>query len=351
MRILSNRLMETQPAPKPPCPHCGAAHDAALKFCPMTGKAIETNGNGTGPKPVIAAPAPASLPTVGAEVDHKYRLQRLVGMGAIGQLFEAEHLLAGRRVAMRFLHPRLRGGDFERRFLGEVRSVGAVGHENIAELLDVGGSAEFGPYVVMELVDGETLAAALTQHGVLPLERAIDILAQVLAALDAAQAKNVICRDLRPENIMLTTRAGRTDFVKLLDFGLSKDGASGVAQTPYLAPEQVSGGVVDGRADVYAAGVMLYQALAGQVPQGAQGRAPAAPSSLRPELPNSLDGVVLHAIASAPGGRWQTARELRDALRSFSSRRLTRPTGFPTLDATDPALRPTIAQAIPVAEV
>src|SRR5690242_13957595 len=136
MRILSNLLMETQSAPKPPCPHCGAQHDAALKFCPMTGKAIVTNSNGTGPHPVIAAPtpAPAGLPTVGSEVDHKYRLQRLLGMGAIGQIFEAEHLLAGRRVAMRFLHPRLRGADFERRFLSEVRSVGTVGHENIAEL-------------------------------------------------------------------------------------------------------------------------------------------------------------------------------------------------------------------------
>src|SRR5215471_13352625 len=211
MRILSNRRMETTPASKTPCPHCGAQHDAALKFCPNTGKAIST-GNGSGAQPIIAAAPPAGVPTVGSEVDHKYRLQRLIGMGAFGQLFEAEHLLAGRRVAMRFLHARLRGGDFERRFLAEVRSVGTIGHENIAELLDVGGSAEFGPYVVMELVDGETLAAALTQHGVLPLERAIDILAQVLAALDAAQAKTVICRDLRPENIMLTTRAGRTDF-------------------------------------------------------------------------------------------------------------------------------------------
>src|SRR5438046_1276741 len=119
MRILSIRRMETESSSKRPCPHCGSSHDAALKFCPNTGKAIASNGNGSGTQPVIAA-SPAALPAVGAEVDHKYRLQRLIGMGAFGQLFEAEHLLAGRRVAMRFLHPRLRGGDFERRFLNEV---------------------------------------------------------------------------------------------------------------------------------------------------------------------------------------------------------------------------------------
>src|SRR5262249_28102133 len=153
-------------------------------------------------------------------------------------------------------------------------------------------------------------------------------------------------------NIMLATRAGRTDFVKLLDFGLTKEGAAATAPTPYVAPEQVSGGTVDGRADVYSAGVMFYQALTGQVPQASQGRAPAAPSSLRPELPAALDGVVLHALANAPGGRWQTARELRDALRAFSSRRLTRPSGYPTLSEENAAgLRPTIAQAIPASEV
>src|ERR1044071_577971 len=99
MRILSNLVMETQSAPKPPCPHCGATHDVALKFCPMTGKAIVTNGNGSGAPPISAAAAPTALPTAGTEVDHKYKLQRLLGMGAIGQVFEAEHLLAGRRVA------------------------------------------------------------------------------------------------------------------------------------------------------------------------------------------------------------------------------------------------------------
>src|SRR5262249_50862089 len=147
----------TQP---PRCAHCGATHDAALRFCPTTGHPIVQAAPAAPAAPVApvapVAPAPSAVPAVGAEVDAKYRLTRLLGQGALGPVLEAEHLLAGRKVALRFLHERLRGGDFERRFLDEVRAVGAVGNENIVDMLDVGMSAQFGPYSVMELVDGES---------------------------------------------------------------------------------------------------------------------------------------------------------------------------------------------------
>ncbi|HJZ84162.1 MAG TPA: protein kinase [Polyangia bacterium] len=286
-------------------------------------------------------PLSAPTPAVGDEVDGKYRLTRLLGQGVLGMVFEAENQLLGRKVALRFMHPHLRSEVSEGRFLQETRAVGGVGHDNITELLDVAKGTSFGPYAVMEMVDGESLAATLTKQGALPLERAIDVMAQVLSALDAAHAAGVVCRDLKPENIVLTARAGRTDFVKLLDFGLSKPGAGNGSVRPYLAPEQLSGAQsIDGRADIYSAGVVLYQVLTGQLPSG---QPPAAPTAVRSDLPHGLDGIVLHALQPEPSSRWQTARELREALRSFTTLPLTRPTGVAAVRSTPHPDAPTAA--------
>src|SRR5262249_44945048 len=125
--------METTESQPTRCLHCGGSHDISLKFCPSTGAPMNAG----------------AMPQVGAEIDGKYRLTRVLGQGVLGSVFEAENKLAGRWVALRFLSPKLREDDVQKRFLDEVRTVGGIGQENIAELIDVGRTPEFGPYIVM----------------------------------------------------------------------------------------------------------------------------------------------------------------------------------------------------------
>ncbi len=279
----------------------------------------------------------------GAELEGRYRILRSLGEGAMGAVYEAEHTALGRRVAVKVLHAHIaKVPDAVRRFEREARAAAEIGHPNIVEVFDVG--THLGePFLVMELLRGETLADRLSRPEMIDARAACRIVGYVLSALASAHAKGIIHRDLKPENVFLVP-GDEAHGVKLLDFGISKFRRAGATLlqttqegiplgTPgYMAPEQWMGRRdIDHRADIFAVGVMLYELLTGGLPyEGAnQGELfleivrgtsrPSMPSELDPEIPPGLDAVVLRALDRDRDRRFESAREFLDALRPFGA--------------------------------
>jgi serine/threonine-protein kinase len=345
------------------CAYCGALHDMSERTCPATGKPILPRGadrpllKPSPPKGVArpavrvstpAGPLPPRDPT-GSTFAGKYRIRGVLGRGGMGTVFEAERLSIGGVVAIKVLHSgRTRDAKAIRRFHKEARAAAAIGHPNICEVHDLGGLEDGTPYLVMERLVGETLAVRLARQTVLNFDEAIDVLVQVLSALAAAHEKGIVHRDIKPENIFLAERLGCPPFAKVLDFGISKVNPlhddlrddtrltqPGVVMgTPiYMAPEQARGDRnLDARVDIYACGVILYEALTGRRPfpgrdlqtillQSLTTRPPLA-SELRPGLPEGLDEVLERALARGRDDRYPSAREMQvdlHALRAASS--------------------------------
>ena len=271
----------------------------------------------------------------------EYRIVRWLGSGGMGHVYLAEHVRTGRRVAIKRLHSEVAVDESSvKRFFAEVRAVGRIRHENIVQVHDL--VAEPGhTYCVMEWLEGVTLAVLQTQRGVLPLKRALRIGAQVCRALQAVHSAGVVHRDLKPENIIVTER-GDHDEVKLLDFGISKlyrtedvdpqtnvrTGAGIVLGTPgYMAPEQLTGGRVDQRADLYALGVILYQIMTGTNPFVADtwgevmrrhaNVTPTRPSKVKTgsrRMPAGVDRIVLRCLAKDPEDRPDSALQVEEEL-------------------------------------
>ena len=296
-----------------------------------------------GPPPSMALRAAESVPaTVGT-----YRVLGLLGEGAMGRVFRAER--DGRPVALKLLRrEHLRSRLLLDRFFREARAVSRICHPHIVEVLDVG--EERGPegleraYCVMELLEGKTLGALFRERA-LDVARTVEIASQVCEALEAAHATGVVHRDVKPDNIFVVSRRGK-DWVKLLDFGIAKLLRVGSEQSPtpatvigtphYMAPEQATGAAVDGRTDLYALGVVLYEMLAGRRP----GRVRGAPEPLPTEtpageaIPHGLVRPILDCLATDLAARPASAEVLRAALRSAMggvTRDISRPA---------PALRP-----------
>jgi serine/threonine-protein kinase len=232
----------------------------------------------------VVPPSGSKLTPVGVRTLGPWELEKLLGEGAMGQVFLARHALLGRQAAIKVLRPeQYQREDLIQRFFQEARSVNQINHEHIVEISDFG--QELGPdgkptavYFVMELLQGETLTARLAK-GPLTIERALHIIKQLASALEAAHRLGVVHRDVKTDNVFLTNKHGDSEYVKVLDFGVAKlthltpdaptvstmDGA--IIGTPTsMSPEQASGGAVDRRADVYAVGVMMYLLLSGKLP-------------------------------------------------------------------------------------
>jgi hypothetical protein len=227
-----------------------------------------------------------------------YRIETPLGQGGMGRVFRATDTRLHRSVAIKIPADR-----FSERFEREARAIAALNHPHMCTLHDVGPA-----YLVMELVEGETLAVRL-QRGRLPLEQTVEYGAQIASALAAAHSRGIVHRDLKPANIMLT-KSG----VKLLDFGLSRsfEDVHATAEwermgTPaYMAPEQFDGQTTDARTDIYAFGLVLYEMATG-------GRPSSKPAAT---LPPALDRLVRRCLEAAPDDRWQSARDLEWELRS-----------------------------------
>ena len=262
-----------------------------------------------------------------------YTILRLLGSGGGGQVWCARDERLGREVAIKMLLPFFASDrDRVRRFADEARLAGALNHSNILAVYDVGehGGA---PFLVSERLEGETLRSRLAT-GVLPVEKAIAIALPVARGLAAAHARGIVHRDLKPENVFLRSDGG----VKILDFGVAKLLPSGdarqadpsqtghaiVGTAGYMAPEQITGARVDGRADLFALGVMLFEMLGGRRPfpgsstletlQGALSDNPPALSALNPKVPEALDTIVQRLLEKNPESRFQSAANLAWAL-------------------------------------
>jgi len=258
----------------------------------------------------------------------RYRLRRELARGGMAAVWEAEDRVLTRRVAIKVLHPHLAGDDaFRTRFRREAVSAAKLAHPNIVTTYDTGRDADVA-YIVMELVEGTTLARLLKSQGALPVAKAVDIAAQVADALACAHSHGVVHRDVKPANILL-----REDgHVKVADFGIAKAGAgndltrTGVVMgtAKYLSPEQVSGNPADPGSDVYALGIVLYEMLCGTPPfvgetelSTAVARLTASPGRLRDrrqDVPRGLEAVVLRSLARDPAARFQSAEEMRAGL-------------------------------------
>jgi serine/threonine-protein kinase len=268
---------------------------------------------------------------------------RLLGEGGMGAVYEAEHTIIARRVAVKVLHARFcQNAEALTRFTREARAAASIGHENIVDVTDFGVHNE-QPFLVMEILKGEALSERMAREANIPVAESCAILGAVLSALASAHAIGVVHRDLKPENIFLASTGART-VVKILDFGVSKfrhrsAGDKLVTQegamfgTPnYMAPEQWLGERdVDHRADLYAAGVLLYEMLTGGLPYEGDNRqelmlevvvgksTPPAPSTLLEGIPAGLDAVALKAVSRAKDERFQTAQDFLDALRPYGA--------------------------------
>ncbi len=264
-----------------------------------------------------------------------YRIAAVVGEGAGGRVFKAEHIITRRTEALKVLARALPDTkEEEQRFLREIQVQASLDHPNIAAVRTAFWTTD-GPVLVMEYVEGESLEAVLSR-GRLPLADALGIIRQTLDALIYAHEHSVIHRDLKPGNILIT----RDGTVKLTDFGLARhravstasSGSGGIAGTPYyMSPEQIIGTApIDARTDIYSAGCVLYECATGWRPfEGPSAfeimlahreSAPQSPRRLEPSLPGHVEEVILRAMEKDPARRFQSAREFRDALERAATR-------------------------------
>ena len=260
-----------------------------------------------------------------------YRIEELIGRGGMGLVYRAEHLNLKRRAAIKLIAPDLaEAAGFRERFNREARIAAALQHPNIVTVYDA-GEEDGLLYLAMQHIQGSDLAAFLRTQGRLRPYRALDVCRQVAAALDAAHAQGLIHRDVKPANVLIE---GRTAF--LTDFGLTKqiDGtrtqltrAGDVVGTiHYVAPEQIEGGRVDARSDIYSLGCLVYHVLSGELPFARDtdvaviyahlSEEPPRLTSVRPDLPGGLDAVIAKALEKAPERRFQTCADLISAARS-----------------------------------
>jgi serine/threonine protein kinase len=282
---------------------------------------------------------PGSDPRVGTTIGGRYYIRRLCGEGAMGRVYEAHHIDIGRRVAIKVLHANFHNdAALVERFRREARAASKIGHPNIVDVTDSGTTPDGAFYFVMEYLDGVDLEQLIARDGALQLDRALLIAAQMTRALEAAHAADIIHRDLKPANVMLVSRNDDDDFVKVLDFGISKDLDVAVGDkhasltrpdvaigTPvYMAPEQAAGRPANALTDVYAVGGLLYEMLTGEPPCAGDdaiavlhrkaNEDPTPIAELRPDLPREVQALVMRALARSPGERHQSMTALKESL-------------------------------------
>jgi len=294
---------------------------------------------------------PATL-LPGTLIAGKLRIVRLLGAGGMGAVYEVEHEITKHRRALKLLHPQFTAYPHViERFLREASAAGRIGDPHIIETFDAGQLESGEPYLVMELLKGQTLSDLMTEKGELPMDQAAELVRQACTGVQAAHDAGIVHRDLKPDNLFIVEKDGRP-FVKILDFGVSKfdpelTGGLGMTQegatlgTPfYMPPEQIRGDKhIDARADIYALGVILYECVGGNRPFNADTLAhlavlihegkPLPITELRPDLPARFAEVVHRAMARDKDKRPGTAREMAEALASFTPNVLGPTVGWP----------------------
>jgi serine/threonine-protein kinase len=292
-------------------------------------------------------------PNSGTLVAGRYRVERPIGRGSMGRIYLAEQTRVGRRVALKIINRELTSQiDILARFEREAKLLGSVKNPHVVDIYDIGETEEGDPFIAMEFADGPSLHQVIGNGAPLEAVRVMQLLIQITSALAAVHAVGAVHRDLKPANIVLVHASGGRELVKILDFGLAKivrdreiagrlTRAGAVIGTPeYMSPEQVTGTGVDHRADIYAVGCTAYEMLTGAPPfvgpemttlyKHLHEEVKAMPAA----VPPALARVVLRSLAKDPERRWQSARDLHDALLSageemgLSRRRLAPPSPY-----------------------
>jgi eukaryotic-like serine/threonine-protein kinase len=321
------------------CPNCKSEYGGGEVFCPVDATRLVSASQLAHPDPKGSTDA-----LVGTTLSGRYQIIRPIGEGGMGIVYEAQHVLIEKRVALKVLRD-----DFSRRpevverFRQEAKSASRIGHEHIVDISDFGETPNGQSYFVMEFLEGEDLANVLAREGTLPAHRAVRIALQCCKALGAAHGKGIVHRDMKPENIFLIAREGNDDFVKIVDFGIAKmsdietSGPPGrkltktgmIFGTPeYMSPEQAAGRALDHRVDVYALGVILFEMLTGRVPfvgdtfmgiltQHMFEEVPPL-RSVKPDViaPDELQNVLFEALAKDPDARFKSMEDYGKALAS-----------------------------------
>ena len=326
------------------CPRCGRqlppdAPEGLCASCLLTAGAETLTGSSDATSTGVASTGDPSRPGAPRLVDGQlwgpYRVIRLLGRGGMGEVYEAEQLETGRRLALKVLRDTLRGDEDRARFLREGQLAASISH---AHTVYIFGSEEVGgaPAITMELLSGGTLKDRVSAEGPMPPSAAVSAVLDIIGGLDAAQAAGILHRDIKPSNCFVDADGA----VKVGDFGLSistltRDvqdelATTGFEGTPqFAAPEQLRGEPLDVRADIYAVGATLYYLLTGRPPLDAPdfrelvskvaSEKPPSPRVLRRDIPRGLAAVVLRCLAKAPAGRPQSYAELADLLRPYGS--------------------------------
>ncbi len=305
----------------------------------------------------VAAPSQQTYP-LGTLVADRYRIDAVLGIGGFGAVYRCTQLNMDQTVAVKVLRAdHLSSVEHVKRFSGEAQAVSRLRHPNTIRVFDFGTHQDGALYLAMEYIEGETLGHRFDTKGALPWPQMVRILTQICHSLTEAHAAGLVHRDLKPENVMLLPVAGDPDFVKVLDFGIAKQqnaaGASNLTETgmimgtpTYMSPEQAKGEPIDGRSDVYALGVLAYEALVGRPPF--LGDTPMTvlvkhikdppPVFIREgalrEVPRELEQLVLQCLAKDPRQRPQTTGELAEKL----------------VHIAETARRPTPAKPLPAAD-
>jgi serine/threonine-protein kinase len=283
-------------------------------------------------------------PREGDVLAGKFRIERVLGVGGMGMVVSAMHLHLDERVAIKFLLPEALGNaEAVARFGREARAAVKIRSEHVARVTDVGALDSGAPYMVMELLRGQDLSELLRDHGALPIALAVQYVLQACEALAEAHAIGIVHRDLKPANLFLTSRADGSPCIKVLDFGISKVSVKsgsgsdmGMTRTQsimgsplYMSPEQMaSARDVDQRADIWAVGTVLYELVTGRVPFEAETMPqlctlilhtdPPPPRSIRADVPEGLEQVILHCLRKDRNQRYANVAQLAADLASFS---------------------------------
>ncbi len=306
------------------CPVCGRQYEPPAQFCQVDGVALRID-------------APSVDPYLGTKILEQFRLDRIIGAGGMGIVYEGWNEALSRRVAVKILHRDLvTNKDIVTRFHREAQIASQLDHPGIVRVILFGQLADGNLYLVLEFLEGPTLAEALEKDGSFSLDRAVRTMGQVADAIGYAHQKGIIHRDLKPENVVLTTREGE-EIPKVLDFGIAKflvGAASFVTQSGlifgtarYISPEGAAGEKVDQRSDVYSLGIMTYELLAGRAPFEADEpvqllvkhmhEVPAPLRKWGPStgVPQVVEDVVMRALAKNADARQENATVFARALR------------------------------------
>ncbi|HAF22780.1 MAG TPA: hypothetical protein DCK93_07660, partial [Blastocatellia bacterium] len=320
------------------CPKCGRHYSADFEICPDDQSPLQADAT-------VSEPTPLD-PLVGHTLDDKYLLEERLGIGGMGTVYRARHLLIDRPVAVKVLNERFVEDDAARtRFRREARAAGRLQHANAVTVTDYGQSQDGYVYLVMELLEGRTLRDVLAKEAPLDAARSVSLMLQISAAVAAAHEAGIIHRDLKPANVFIVQRAEVPAVVKVLDFGIAKLAAEALDEdepmtltqvgamigTPrYMSPEQCDGAALTPASDVYSLGVILYEMLTGTVPFSGSSplaiamkhtsETPRSPRELVSSIPPALEQVVLHTLEKSPEDRPANAAEFREELLATAER-------------------------------